>query len=163
MTFFNDTVSDVFQFITINLELVGITLAFIEIKLPDTANKIENGMFSAETKVRNFAEKMIGHKLFSSMITLCIIVGFFFEIPAAAGFFDAVFPADVLRFMDYLLYFSIAITLVVVLGFGVILLGEFIAALNRFSNGKAIGALGVFLASLGLVGEIYQVINILIH
>ncbi|MDH5599483.1 MAG: hypothetical protein OEY34_10185 [Cyclobacteriaceae bacterium] len=163
MTFFNDTVSDIFQFITINLELVGLTLAFIEIKLPNTANKIERGMFTAETKVRNFGEQMISHKMFSSLITLCIFVGFFFEIPAAAGFFDEVFPPNVLKFMDYLLYFSIVVTLLVLIGFGVILFGEFMAALNRFSNGKAIGALGVLLASLGLVGEIYQVINILVH
>lgn len=46
------------------------------------------------------------------------------------------------------------------LGMFVIIVSAWITSLNKFSEGHAIGSLGVFIASMGLLGELYQVIYI---
>ena len=106
---------------------------------------------------------MMGNKFFSSIITLFIVVMFLIEIPSLAGFYDAVLPKEYLPILDNMQIGAFIIIGLTVLGFGIVLFSEFIGALNKFSNGKAIGAFGIFMAFCGLTGEFYQVAFIFFH
>lgn len=151
MNFFNESISDLLQHITLALELVGITLAFIEIKSPSTANKIEKAIRGIQKATERASYQVTRSHVGQTFITIFIILLFVAIVPTIWGLFSLPWYAWVV---------------IGVIGgiFGVIigmhLMVDFINSLNTFSNGRAIGALGVCLASLGIAGEIYQIIFI---
>jgi hypothetical protein len=53
-------------------------------------------------------------------------------------------------------WFTIPIIVLFAIGLGFILLGDFVSWLNEFSKGHAIGALGVVVTGIGLLGDTYQ-------
>jgi len=157
VVFFSEDIANAVQFVSMFLELGGLTLAFIELKYENLANTIEQGILKSEQITRNLADKMMENKLFSSIITLFIVVMFLIEIPSLAGFYDAVLPKEYLTILDNLQIGAFIIIGLTAFGFGIVFFSEFIGALNKFSNGKAIGAFGIFMAFCGLMGEVYQV------
>ena len=161
VVFFSDEIANWVQFISMFLELGGLTLAFIELKYDGLANTIESGILKSEHITRGIAEKMMTNKVFSSIVTLFIVVMFLVEIPSLAGFYDAVLPKRYLVVLEYTQIVAFIIIGFTVFGFGIVLFSEFITALNKFSNGKAIGAFGILMAFCGLTGEFYQVAFIL--
>lgn len=116
---------------------------------------------SAESRVKDFAHLLIESKWFIRLITLFIILLFFIVIPDMAGFFDKVFPENWHSMKMLLFWGTFPIVLLFIGGIFFILFAEFVVWLNRFSDGHAIGALGVIITILGLFGEAYQVITIL--
>ena len=157
MSFFNDEAANAVQFISMFLELGGLTLAFIELKYEKLANTIERGIMKSERVTRTMAEKMLSNKLFSSVVTMFIVVMFLFEVPTLMGFYEKVLPKQYMVVVDNMQIGALFIIGITLFGFGIVLFSEFIGALNRFSNGKAIGAFGIFMAFCGLTGEFYQV------
>ncbi|MDH5379832.1 MAG: hypothetical protein OEW75_03210 [Cyclobacteriaceae bacterium] len=160
MNFFNETASNYLQFVTMVLEIVGITLAYIEIRYKPLAKRTENWILRLEDKIKDFAWKVVRNNMFSTLITLFVIVIFFFEVPYFAGFYDKILPAGMKSIQDIFYWLTFPIVLLFFLGLFVIFLSEFIAWLNRFSGGHAIGALGVVVTLVGLIGEVYQVLTI---
>lgn len=161
MTFFNETASNYIQFISMFLEMVGITLAYIEIRYKPLANKIESRILQEEIRIKDFGYRLIKNKSFSSLITIFITVVFFIEIPYMVGFFDRIIPADWNHVKIAVIWLTAPFIILFLAGFLFILLCDFIAWLNHFSHGHAIGALGVVVTFLGLIGETYQVLTIL--
>ena len=161
MTFFNETAANDIQFVSMFLEIIGITLAYIEFRYKPLAHIIEAKIISGEGRIRDFAYGIIENKLFVWLITIFIVVVFFVVIPDMAGFYDRVFPFEwhFLRAIIFWLTFPIVVLFGV--GIGFILFAEFVVWLNQFSDGHAIGALGVIVTILGLIGESYQVCTIL--
>jgi hypothetical protein len=145
------------------LEIIGITLAYIEIRYKPLADKIEEKILKEETRIKETAHKLLQNKLFSALITVFITVVFFIEIPYLAGFFDRVVPKEWSNIKDGVVWATFPILILFSLGFGFLLFSEFVSWLNRFSHGHAIGALGVVVTALGLLGESYQVITIWLH
>lgn len=160
MTFFNETASNYIQFISMFLEIVGITLAYIEIRYKPLANQIESWILREEVRIKDFGDKLIKNKMFSSLITIFITLVFFIEIPYMVGFFDRIIPADWSHVKVAVIWLTAPFIILFMAGFGFILLCDFIAWLNYFSHGHAIGALGVVVTFLGLLGETYQVLTI---
>ncbi len=142
-------------------EIIGITLAYIEIRYKPFANRIESRIIDSEDNIKEFAYKLLDNKFFSALITLFVIVIFFFEIPYFAGFFDEVLPPDLKGLQNTLLWLTTPVVILFILSLCTIFFSEFVGWLNRFSEGHAIGALGVVITSIGLLGEIYQVLTIL--
>ena len=163
LQFFNDNASEHIQFVSMSFEIVGITLAYIEIRYKSLATRIESKILREESRIRNFAYQLIENKLFVSLITIFITVVFFIEIPYMVGFFDRIVPPEWSHIKSTIIWFTLPIILLFALGIGIILLGDFISWLNRFSRGHAIGALGVIVTAIGLLGDTYQVITILLY
>ena len=163
LSFFNDTAAEYIQFISMILEMIGITLAYIEIRYKSLANAMERKILLEESRIKNLAYKLIENKLFVSLVTIFITVVFFIEIPYLVGFFDRVIPEDWTHIKAMIIWMTLPIIVLFVIGIGFILLGDFISWLNHFSEGHAIGALGVVVTGMGLLGDTYQVITILVH
>jgi hypothetical protein len=144
------------------LEIIGITLAYIEIRYKPLANRIEMKILSEEGRIKNFAYSLIENKFFSALITIFITVVFFIEIPYMAGFYDKIIPKDWNGIKVTVIWSTFPVIILFIIGTCLILLGDFVAWLNRFSHGHAIGSLGVVVTSLGLIGETYQVFTILL-
>ena len=162
MIFFNHAASEYIQFISMFLEIIGITLAYIEIRYKPLANRIETKILKEESRIMGFAYKLLQNKFFSALITIFITVVFFIEIPYLAGFFDKIVPHEWDHIKLAVIWSTFPIIILFGIGIFVILMGDFVGWLNRFSDGHAIGALGVVVTFLGLFGETYQVITILV-
>ena len=144
------------------LEIIGITLAYIEIRYKPLANSIESKILLEESRMKEFAFKLIENKLFSSLITIFITIVFFIEIPYIAGFYDKIIPQEWNQIKVTIIWLTIPVIALFIIGVFLILLGDFLAWLNDFSDGHAIGALGVVVTFLGLLGETYQVVTIFV-
>ena len=163
LNFFNNTASDYIQFISMFLEIIGITLAYIEIRYKSLANQIESKIMLEESRIKNLAYRLIDNKLFISLVTIFITVIFFIEIPYLVGFYDRVIPQEWTHIKAMIIWFTLPIIFLFAVGLSFIILGDFVSWLNQFSDGHAIGALGVVVTTMGLCGDTYQVITILIH
>lgn len=161
MQFFNETASNYIQFISMFLEMLGITLAYIEIRYKPLANQIEAWFLDKEHVIKRLGEQLLENKVFSSLVTIFIALIFFIEVPYLVGFFDRIVPADWNDVKVGVIWCTAPILVLALLGVAFILLCDFVSWLNRFSHGHAIGALGVVVTFLGLIGETYQVLTIL--
>ena len=162
MIVFNRNTSEYIQFISMVLEIIGITLAYIEIRYKPLANRIEQKILFEENRIKDFAYDMLKNKLFSGLITVFVTVIFFIEIPYLAGFFDKIVPPEWSNVKLAVIWSTLPVVTLFVLSVCFLLLSDFVSWLNHFSNGHAIGALGVVVTFLGLLGETYQVITILL-
>jgi hypothetical protein len=151
MKFFNESVSNSLQYITLILEVAGITLAFIEIKSPSSADKIEKAIRGVQKFTERASYKVTRSHAGQTFITLFIILLFAAVVPTVWGLFT-------LPWYLWLLFGIVGAIFGIILGLHLTV--DFINSLNKFSNGKAIGALGICLASLGMVGEAYQILFI---
>ncbi len=163
MIFFNETASQYLQFISMVFEVVGITLAYIEIRYKPLANKIEGKILAEESRIKDFAYKLIENKLSVTLITVFITIVFFIEIPYLVGFFDRIIPNDWKNTEAIIIWATLPIVIMFVVLIGLILMGDFVSWLNHFSEGHAIGALGVVVTFLGLLGDTYQAITIIVN
>jgi len=161
MRFFNETASEYIQFISMVFEIMGITLAYIEIRYKPMATRIEAKIMAEETRLKDFAYKLIQNKMSVSLITVFITVVFFIEIPYLAGLFDKIIPPDWKHIEAAVIWSTFPIIFLFVAWIAAIFLGDFVSWLNEFSEGHAIGALGVVITGLGLLGDTYQAITIL--
>ena len=151
-----DEITIVVQYVSAILEVLGIGLAFIELKFPKLADKLEGKINLMDEKARDTAYKLLEHKGFATLVTLFIFVIFFFEIPYLFNFFKAL-PPPWNTIQEIFFWVSLPVVIMFVLGISVILLSSWVTSLNNFSKGRAIGALGIFVASMGLMGEAFQI------
>jgi hypothetical protein len=143
-------------------EIAGITLAYIEIRYKPLANRIESKLLNEESRIKEFAFRLLQNKLSVTLITVFITIVFFIEIPYVAGLFDKIIPSDWKNVEHIVMWSTLPIIVMFVVLIGTILMGDFVSWLNQFSEGHAIGALGVVITALGLMGDTYQAITILI-
>src|SRR5258707_11643226 len=92
--FFNETASQYLQFVSMVFEIVGITLAYVEIRYKPLANKIEMKILAEESRIKDFATKLLENKLSVTLITVFVTMVFFIEVPYLVGFFDRIIPQD---------------------------------------------------------------------
>ena len=151
MHIFNDDISNILQYVSLFLEIIGITLAFIEIKSPKIARFLEESIHDFENHLKDLGSRIASNKITQNLVTVFIVLLLIAIIPALWGLFEL--PSFV-----WIIFFFIGAVFLFIIG--VFLLVAFIDSLNSFSNGRAIGSLGICLASLGLFGEIYQILNI---
>lgn len=154
MEFFNDSVANALQYISLSLEVFGLLLAFIEIKTPKTADKIEKGINRLEYYVKGLGQKLTNNHHYEALITVFIFLLFVAVVPTLWGLFTL--PLWIWIIFD-------VIGVIVGLTIGLHLLVDFIESLNAFSNGRALGSLGIFVSSLGVMGELYQLITIWVN
>jgi hypothetical protein len=163
MRFFNETTSEYVQFVSMIFEIMGITLAYIEIRYKPLATRIETKIQQEETRLKDFAYALIQNKLSVTLITVFITIVFFIEIPYLAGLFDKIIPPDWKNVENIVIWSTFPIIFLFVAWIAAIFMGDFVSWLNEFSEGHAIGALGVVITFLGLMGDTYQAITILVN
>ena len=163
MTLFNETASNYIQFISMVFEIVGISLAYIEIRYKSLANKIEMKIQNDESRIKEFATQLIQNKFSATLITVFITIVFFIEIPYLSGFYDRIIPDNWKSVETAVIWLTFPIIFMFIGLIIMILMGDFVAWLNHFSEGHAIGALGVVVTFLGLLGDTYQAITILVN
>lgn len=160
MQFFNENTSNYLQFFSMTMEVLGISLAYLEIKYKSIARSIEEKILNDEEKIKEFAMKLMENKIFSALVTIFIIILFFFFVPYMFGFYDHVLPPDMKSIQQTIMWVTSPVIVLFIIGLCLILLGDFVSWLNHFSDGHAIGALGVVITGLGLLGEVYQILTI---
>ena len=177
MEFFSDNVAFTLQYFTFPLELIGLTLATIEVRYPGKARAIAqyitDRVTSAQLDEQAFA---ISHpriwKLmlmdnsdlgFSIPIRLQLIglgfSGIFFLGIISMGILSMAHGEKLIATDLYLMVGNLAFGGGIVLGFILPLLMSAYGVLffvDRFVEGRAVGTLGIILAGFGVLGEAYQ-------
>ena len=164
-----------FQILTFSLELIGLSLAFIEVRAPKTAERIARflGELAAPIEdLRQVAES--GEKAYdklsaglSKLLNTVLTIG---TIPLILLFAINIIEAgrsgtlslawllpQLISFVIQMIVAVLALLLLsLVLYFSVVGGSDFA---TRFVEGRAVGTLGILLATVGLSLEFYQLIS----
>lgn len=142
------------------LEVVGITLAGIEIKKPLLANKMEEFVDSLEYKFKHIGSKGTETTFFQTMLSISIGIILIFGSWWVTGHFSPIIDEPHYPIWLWGLFIIIlAKTSIIIF---IIVLSDFINFLNRFSvnelddDGRAIGTLGFLIGMLGILIEVSQ-------
>lgn len=154
MNFFNPDTSSAIQYLTFPLEVIGFSLALIEIRFPNAAQRISKLQarsfkpFSEslskldKNSLRGKANESIG-----LLVTFIIVI---FGIISIAALWAMGELQNSILFGNSV-FGSLYVLFVIVFG-TYILMG----LSSRWVKGREVGTLGLILASLGLLGESYQ-------
>lgn len=175
-TFFNETIAASLQYVTFPLELTGLALALIEVRFPKAAEyltrKIERlsapiqELRSGQSRGDSTMERSLG-----ALLSRLIKTGFYILTAIYLG--KLIYELITLgpgpdrlvgMLFSYIISGIIMIVALVVIGVTVYFLvvgGSDFA--RRFVAGRAIGTLGILIAGVGLLGELYQVLTQLVH
>ncbi|MEL6339952.1 MAG: hypothetical protein AAFQ65_08585, partial [Myxococcota bacterium] len=171
--------TDPVQVVSLFLESIGLSLALLENFAPEAADQLEEKIDEARESLRTIGRllarnslKLVRPVLWISVALAVLIVTplqLFIMLssllPEASGFL-------VRETVESLVWIAMACVLIpwvtgvlsplLVLSFAVpfAALSFVIARLNCLTSGRAIGGLGVVIASVGFVGEIYQVLSL---
>jgi hypothetical protein len=169
MDLFNDSIATQLQYFTLPLELLGITLAYIELRLPKTAARITRWIERMATPIESLresqadAEATIERSLVAFLTRLIrfgvfVVAGVFlirlFLRLANTGFSGSLLLAWAINVTVSVIVTIVALVVIGVTAYFFVVGGsDFV---KRFVAGRAIGTLGIVLASFGLLGEFYQ-------
>ncbi|MEQ8553417.1 MAG: hypothetical protein RIC06_22465 [Cyclobacteriaceae bacterium] len=170
--YFNECLAATVQKISLPLELSGFLLAFIELKTPNLARKIEEFLEEIPTYLDNaidfFGEFLFGTIGENKFIQYSLyILGFVLFVAMVASFTGALFIFSFSEFWEPIIFLlkviaiggSISLALLFLLAF----ISRILDFLDDFSHGKALGAFGLLLALTGSLGEIYQIIVLIMN
>ncbi len=171
-SFFNESVAASLQYVTLPLELVGLTLALIEVRFPNTAANLTRQIERLSAPVRELRSGEPGsaalmEKSLGALLARVLKAGYYVltvVYAVMAGYqlirhgYDA---SDLIGlFISYVVTGVIMTVALLVIGLTVFFLvvgGSDFA--RRFVAGRAIGTLGILIAGVGLLGEVYQLVT----
>ena len=169
-SFFNEAVASRLQYLTFPLEVCGIALALIELRFPETAAKLTQhierfatpldpakaveGESPIEASLAVFLPRLLraGTYALTAVYALRLLYGLITRWPDTGWL-----PGFLL---GYVIWSVIVVVLLIVLGiitFFMVVGGS--AFVQRFVAGRAVGTLGLLIAGLGLLGELYQFVT----
>lgn len=175
-TFFNETVAAGLQYVTFPLELIGLTLALIEVRFPRLAARLTQQIERLSAPMRDLqsdqssSESMMERSL---GLLLSRLLRFGYYILTAIYVLKMIY--DLLErgpesnwlvglLISYIIAGVVMTIALLVLGLTMYFLvvggSEFA---RRFVAGRAIGTLGILIAGVGLLGELYQVLTQIVH
>ncbi|MEQ9404796.1 MAG: hypothetical protein RIM99_14485 [Cyclobacteriaceae bacterium] len=187
MSFFNESTANSIQLISAPLEVLGLSLAFIELFRKKLAKSIEEKLnlfhgtieswttnlvlssmarffYSEVRSIKDGRRKVkLASKVFYSLLTTIIvfsIVSYSFDPFWLANKFQLV-PSNFDRISIEVMNYFIRIVLIpisIVFWFGL-----YISKLDKLTGGSALGSIGLLIASIGVLGEAYQVVFILLN
>ncbi len=172
-SFFNEAVAARLQYVTFPLELIGLTLALIEVRFPKAAayltRQIERLSMPIED-LRSGNDATVGKSL-ETLLSRILKAGFgiltvIYLVKIVYGLLSSGFDLKWLTgvFIGYLVFAIIMTVALVIIGltmFFLVVGGSDFA--RRFVAGRAIGTLGILIAGLGLLGELYQFLTQIAH
>lgn len=173
---FNESLSARLQYFTLPLEMIGLALALIEIRFPAAAafltQQIERlampmeALRSGESRPESLMERSLATLLAR---ILKVGLGVLTLIYGVRGLYGLISRWPELSWLvgfgiGYLIS-AVALTITLVLigvtTFFLVVGGTDFA--QRFVAGRAVGTLGILIACLGLLGELYQFVTQLVH
>ena len=143
MPFFSDSIADNVQLISLPLEATGFFLTYLELFKKEKIDAFESLIEKVHKKVSSKKRSRLGFIKFISIALPLMVFVFYIEQLTAE-----------------VIIMSIVLTLVYFYDFTVVSLTLFIDFLKKLTNGRVAGSLGLTLAFLGILGEVYQVLNI---
>lgn len=164
-----------FQLVTFMLELCGLTLALVEVRMPLLGARIARflGELAAPIEDLRRERQAIGSddgvlgKRLERVLTRVVTLGsvtvfgiFFLEVLTRIvneGFAAAWFVPLMVNYLILMIIAMIMFTLIGVALFFTVAAGSDFA--TRFVEGRAVGTLGIILASLGLALEFFQLLD----
>ena len=171
---FNSKLADSIQFLSLGFEAIGLILVIIEVKYPKTAREIENTLgrlsnavatsygwrqsYNKVASAKDFSDYRLGDLVWRCALVAVAVIMFgpyyYMSNFALAHGVHMVFI--IVGFVGYLIA-----TVFAIIGSQWILQRS-IDALHKFSDGRALGTVGLFFATLGFVGECYQATTLLV-
>ena len=144
-------------YLTLTLEILGLTIALLEIRFPIRAKQLERWIDTKEDEIDRMIFSIMKASTWNALVTVCFSILFMIIVPHWVGFWEAigidtshwVWPVGIIS--------TIICGSVVAVAF-LSLIGNMISVLNRIGNDHAIGALGLILAMCGTLGELLQMI-----
>ncbi|MGE0621682.1 MAG: hypothetical protein AB7I04_01555 [Pseudomonadales bacterium] len=169
-SFFNDAMAARLQYVTFPLELVGVTLALIEVRFPQLATRLTRQIERLSTPLEAVRSGRSGALLERSLAALLsrVLKAGFYVLAAfyAIGLVRSLLgeaplmdwlPGMIVGFLVSAVLVAILLVIVGVTVYFLVVGGSGFA--RRFAAGRAIGTLGLLIAGLGLLGELYQFLN----
>ena len=133
--------------ISTGLELVGLSLAFLDMRLPTQMKVLEDVIDNAGDRLLEYTLKNKDEIWYQVVLSISIL---FIFIVGFGWMFGSTFP--LWCYVGFWLSSGGAASLIIIA-----LLGDFIALLNRFSvYDQAVTTLGFFLATSGMIIELLQ-------
>lgn len=173
---FNESFAARLQYVTFPLELIGITLALIEVRFPRAAayltGQIERlSMPIQEMRAGEVGAESLMERSLATLLSRVVKAGLY--VLTAIYVVQLIYLA-VVRWpeMGWLVGFGAGFLVTVIAAtVALIILGLTLFFLvvggsdfaQRFVAGRAIGTLGILIAGLGLLGELYQFLTQLVH
>jgi hypothetical protein len=157
---FRDSWADGVQLVSFPLEVIGLLLAWIEVRRPRVAARITELLIEIGRTGRFFYTNRdiepLALRLFT-LFHLVVLVAFWLSLLVV----DWHLPADPLpRLAVLIIALALPVTSASVL---LRLTAGVLGVLSRFSGGRALGALGFLLACVGVLGEAYQVVSLAVQ
>ena len=165
-----------FQVIAFLFEFIGLTLAFIEVRLPETAARIARFLGQLAAPIEDLrghskqpaeADKRLSKslgKLLNTVLTigtLPLIIIFIVKAihTASEGNLTVAWliPELIVFILQLLVVTLVLLMLALILYFTVVIGSDFA---TRFVRGRAVGTLGIMLAAIGFLMEFYQLVEI---
>jgi len=156
MEFFNETVANDIQFVSFFLEFTGLSLAMIEYKNPKLGDRLENYIDRVEMILAHKSQEFMKHHIYKHVIVTAFVIALFVLVYLVVYNWNQWYGIHPWIWIPMLL---VTISFLVPVAMHVLV--KFIDSLNKFSGGHALGSFGVCLATLGMTGEMYQIITIL--
>lgn len=163
-----DELLNTIQLATFPLELIGFTLAFIEIRSPELSARLSTQLTAIAHQVISTVASKEQPKLSARRVWLntrvypvFALASFFLAASSiiilllSGALFDANWPG-LLQFLNH--WISAAIITTVSLATVIVM---FLALSVAFFPGREIGTAGLLIAALGLAGEFFQYINVI--
>lgn len=163
MSFLNDQSADLVQLISLPLESVGLALAFVELRTPALADRIESAIDSVERKLLGVVslDTLQGLVWPFALFGIALVAATFLHYGLSIEIFTpshgVSLPWAIVLAVFWLGGGVLAAILLFLLP--VVALGTALRTIDRYARGRALGGLGLLLSVLGLLGEVYQVLT----
>ena len=168
MDFFNECWAATVQKYSLGLEALGLLLAFIELKEPGKARAIEDWLDGIPREIERIRDLVLDFIIGESLLVKVgtyLVYGVVLLITLTAILASAGGP--IFQYREFWTAIITGVKIVAISGGVVLAVLILVSALNNtihflddYSDGRALGALGVVLALTGVIGEVYQVITL---
>lgn len=170
-SFFSETVAARLQYVTFPLELTGLLLALVEVRFPALAQKLtrqierlslpmralESGPDRVESMMERSLNALLSRVLRTAFyaLTLIFVGRLLYQLIDRGPALDWLAGALV-SYLVSAVVMTIVVVIFTLMTFFIVIGGSDFA--RRFVAGRAIGTLGIMIAGLGLLGELYQLL-----
>lgn len=175
-TLFNETVAAGLQYVTFPLELIGLTLALIEVRFPTLAANLTQKIEQLSAPIRDLRSDQSGseslmERSLGLLLSRVLWAGYFIltAIYTAKLIYQLFDRGPETSWLIGLLFSYVVSGVIMTIALLVLGLTMYFLVVGgsdfarRFVAGRAIGTLGILIAGIGLLGELYQLLTQIIR
>lgn len=175
-SFFNETIAAGLQYVTFPLELIGLALALIEVRFPEVAAYLTRRIEWLSVPMQELRSGQSGNETtfersLGALLSRLLKTGFYIltAIYSAKLIYQLLNHGPEPGWLVGMLFSYVTSGIIMTVALVVLGLATFFLVVGgsdfarRFVAGRAIGTLGILIAGLGLLGELYQFLTQLVH